>query len=63
MLERVFREIKRRTRMVGVFPSERSLTNLATVVILLATEEWNFRRYLNMSPLWAMESKLTKFET
>ena len=39
MLERLFREIKRRTRAVGVFPSERSLTNLATAAMLWATEE------------------------
>ena len=63
MLERVFREVKRRTRVVGVFPSERSLTNMAKVVILRATEDWNFRRYLDMKLLWTMESKPTKFET
>jgi len=63
MLERLFREVKRRTRVVGVFPNERSLTNLATAVILRTTEDWNFRRYLDMSPLWAMESKPTKFAT
>ncbi|OAQ19775.1 IS256 family transposase [Thermosulfurimonas dismutans] len=63
MLERLFKEVKRRTRVVGVFPSERSLTNLATAVMLRATEDWNFRRYMDMRPLWAMESKPTKFAT
>jgi len=63
MLERLFREIKRRTRVVGVFPNERSLTNLATAVILQTTEDWNFRRYLDMSLLWDMKFKPTKFET
>jgi transposase-like protein len=33
-LERLFREVKRRTRVVGVFPNERSAENLATVVML-----------------------------
>ena len=63
MLERLFKEVKRRTRVVGVFPSERSLTNLATAVMLRVTEGWNFRRYMDMSPLWAMESKPTKLAT
>lgn len=33
-LERLFREVKRRTRVVGVFPNERSAESLATVVML-----------------------------
>ncbi len=37
MLERLFREVKRRTRVVGVFPNEESLANLATVVMLRVT--------------------------
>ncbi len=53
----------KRTRVVGVFPGERSLVNLATVVILRATEDWAFRRYLDMGPLWAAEGKPTKIAT
>lgn len=45
VLERLIREVKRRTRVVGVFPGEGSLVNLATVVMLRATEDWAFRRY------------------
>ncbi|WP_157969073.1 transposase [Thermus sediminis] len=62
-LERLFREVKRRTRVVGVFPSEGSLGNLATVVMLRATEDWALRRYLDMAPLWAAEEKPTKIAT
>jgi hypothetical protein len=53
----------KRTRAVGVFPGEGSLVNLATVVMLRATEDWAFRRYLDMSPLWAAEEKPTKIAT
>jgi putative transposase len=63
VLERLIREVKRRTRVVGVFPGEGSLVNLATVVMLRATEDWAFRRYLDMSPLWAAEEKPTKIAT
>jgi putative transposase len=63
VLERLIREVKRRTRVVGVFPGEGSLVNLATVVMLRATEDWAFRRYLDMSPLWAAKEKPTKIAT
>ena len=53
-LERLFREVKQRTRVVGVFPNERSAENLATVVMLRVSEHWALRRYLNMDPLQAL---------
>lgn len=53
-LERLFRGVKRRTRVVGVFPNERSAENLATVVMLRVSEDWALRRYLNMAPLHAL---------
>ena len=53
-LERLFGEVKRRTRVVGVFPSEKSAANLCTAVLLRATEEWALKRYLDMEPLVAM---------
>jgi putative transposase len=58
VLERLIREVKRRS-----FPGEGSLVNLATVVMLRATEDWAFRRYLDMGPLWAVEEKPTKIAT
>lgn len=53
-LERLFREVKRRTRVVGVFPNEHSAENLSTVVLLRVSEEWALRRYLDMNPLSAL---------
>ena len=58
VLDRLYREVKRRTREVGVFPSEKSLANLATAVMLGASEDWAFRRYLDMAPLWAGEEPI-----
>jgi len=49
--------------VVGVFPGEGSLVNMAPVVMLRATEDWAFRRYMDMAPLWAAEGKPTKIAT
>jgi len=46
-LERLFEEMKRRTRVVGVFPNERSLVVLTTAVGMRVSEEWALRRYLD----------------
>ena len=51
MLERLFREVKRRTRVVGVFPNETSASTLATEIALRSSEEWALRRYLAMDAL------------
>jgi len=51
MLERLFREVKRRTRVVGVFPSETSASTLATAIALRSSEEWALKRYLTMDTL------------
>ena len=55
MLERLFREVKRRTRVVGVFPSETSANTLATEIALRSSEEWALRRYLTIEILEAAE--------
>jgi putative transposase len=55
MLERLFREVKRRTRVVGVFPNEMSANTLATEITLRSTEQWALKRYLRMDALEAME--------
>ena len=57
-LERLFGEVKRRTRVVGVFPSEKSAGNLCTAVLLRATEEWALKRYMDMEPLNAMNREI-----
>jgi transposase-like protein len=51
MLERLFKEVKRRTRVVGVFPNETSAATLATEIALRSSEEWALRRYLTMEAL------------
>jgi transposase-like protein len=55
MLERLFREVKRRTRVVGVFPNETSASALATEIALRSSEEWALKRYLTMDALKAVE--------
>jgi putative transposase len=54
MLERLFKEVKRRTRAVGVFPNETSASTLATEIALRSSEEWALRRYLTMDALEAL---------
>ena len=55
MLERLFKEVKRRTRIVGVFPNETSATTLATEIALRSSEEWALKRYLTMDALQGAE--------
>jgi putative transposase len=55
MLERLFKEVKRRTRVVGVFPNETSASTLATEIALRSSEEWALRRYLTMDALEGAE--------
>ena len=56
MLERLFREVKRRTRVVGVFPTETSASTLATEIALRSSEEWALRRYLTIDLLEEAEN-------
>jgi len=55
MLEHLFEEVKTRTRVVGVFPNERSASILATEVALRSSEEWALKRYLAMDALKGTE--------
>jgi putative transposase len=55
VLERLFREVKRRTRVVGVFPNETSAQTLATEIMLRSSEEWALKRYLTMDALEIVE--------
>lgn len=49
MLERLNRELKRRTRVATLFPNEASLLRLATAVLMETDEEWQTqKRYLTM---------------
>ena len=49
MMERVNRELRRRTRGVGVFPNEESLLRMVGSILMEINEEWiTGRRYLTM---------------
>jgi transposase-like protein len=49
MVERVNSELKRRTKVVGVFPNEESLLRLVGSILMDINEEWvTGRRYLTM---------------
>jgi transposase-like protein len=55
-LERLNREIKRRTRVVGAFPDgESALMLVAARLRYVAGTKWGTRRYLNMAPLRGAE--------
>ncbi len=51
MLERLNKELKRRTRVAGLFPHEASLLRLVSAVLVEISEDWETnRRYLTMGP-------------
>jgi transposase-like protein len=49
MLERYNEEIKRRTRVVRIFPNEQSCIRLVVALAMETNEEWMARRYMNMN--------------
>ena len=52
-LERIMKEIRRRTRVVGAFPDGRSCLNLAAARLrYIAGTTWSTKRYMNMRPLY-----------
>jgi len=55
-LERIMREIRRRTRVVGAFPDGESALNLAAARLRhIAGTRWSIKRYLNMKLLKQQE--------
>lgn len=48
MLERLNQEIKRRTRVVRIFPNEASCIRLVSALAMETAEEWMQRKYLDM---------------
>ena len=61
MLERLFEEVKRRTRVVRVFPNEVSVSPLATEIALRSSEQWVLRCYLTMGILETVENQTHNF--
>jgi putative transposase len=52
-LERIMKEIRRRTRVVGAFPDGRSCLNLAAARLrYIAGTAWSTQRHMNMRPLY-----------
>jgi putative transposase len=51
MLERLNEEIKRRTRVAGLFPNDASALRLVSAVLMEISEDWETnRKYLTMEP-------------
>jgi len=51
MLERLNEEIRRRTRVVRIFPNRTSCTRLITSICQETSESWEGRRYLNFEDM------------
>jgi putative transposase len=48
-LERINKELKRRTRVIGAFPSESSFMRLGVSILIDISEEWLIaKKYLSM---------------
>ncbi len=55
-LERIMKEIRRRTKVVGAFPDGQSCLNLAAARLRqIAGSHWSTRKYMNMVPLYAVQ--------
>ena len=51
MLERLNEEMKRRTRVAGLFPNDASALRLVSAVLMEISEDWETnRKYLTMEP-------------
>ena len=58
-LERLMREIRRRTRVLGAFPDGQSCLNLAAARLRhIAGTTWSTKRYLSMDVLMQKQQKL-----
>jgi len=57
-LERLNQELKRRTRVVRIFPNRDAVKRLVTALAMEQSEEWvSGRCYLNMDPFWEQRQR------
>ncbi|MFN9821260.1 MAG: transposase, partial [Akkermansiaceae bacterium] len=50
MCENLNRQIKRRTRVAGLFPNEKSVLRLVTAILMETSEEWETgKAYLTLT--------------
>ena len=62
-LERFNEEIKRRTRVIRIFPNEESCIRLVSALSIEQSEEWlTGKRYLRMDELYEGENQILKVE-
>jgi transposase-like protein len=58
MLERLNKEIRRRTRGVGIFPNPESFLRLVTVYLMEYSEDWSVTRsYLSEESLKMLDKQ------
>lgn len=56
MIERLNREIRRRTKVVGIFPNPQSYCRLVTTYLMDYSEEWSAgRSYMNPEAIQAIQ--------
>ena len=61
LLERLNREIRRRTRVVGIFPSMDSYVRLVTSYLIEYSEDWSSgRSYINPKIITELQLQLAK---
>lgn len=57
-MERLNREIRRRERVIRIFPNRASAERLLGAVLMEQHEAWSTgRRYVNLETYWATQSK------
>ena len=58
MLERLNKEIRRRTRVIGIFPNPESYVRLVTVYLMEYSEDWSVTRsYLSEESLKSLDKQ------